>query len=194
MNHENDYTWQIWTYSSALGQGGYVGPGYFLTGYKSDRSSKGRYISSIEFFYCPSCTKCGYWSGHLKLSIMKASWEGPNTDGCRIPYARNHSQAIYRHSWDLNSPGSGKFDKAAKLGYVWIADVYWPRAIPVKPGLGNPYLGNHLDNNGLPTGYNCPFFDGSVKWVPDPDLSIANSGGNYRKDPSLCKFWTMVRQ
>ncbi len=125
---------------------------------------------------------------------MKSRWEAPNTDGCRIPYAWNHTEQIYKHSWSASSPGYGKIDRAAKLGYVWIADVYWPRAIPVVRGLGNPYLGNHLDKDGLPTGYNCLFFDGSVRWIPDPDLTIANTGGNYRTDPAYCKFWTMVRQ
>ncbi|MCM8806252.1 MAG: type II secretion system GspH family protein [Candidatus Omnitrophica bacterium] len=192
MDHESDYTWQIWTYNSALGRGGYIGPGYLLIGYKSDGSGTGKYISSIEFFYCPSCTKCVYWSGHLKLSIMKQRWESSNTDGCRIPYAWNHSEAIYKHSWSSSSPGYGKIDRAAKLGYVWIADAYWPASVPVSPGVP-PYLGNHLYNS-MPMGFNCLFFDGSVKWIPDPDHNIANTGGNYRTDPSLCKFWTMVTQ
>lgn len=191
---ESDYTWQIWTYKTALGRGGYVGPGYLLIGYKSDGSSKGRYVSSLEFFYCPSCTKCVYWSGHLKLSIMKSRWEAANTDGCRIPYVWNHGQPIYKHSWDAYSPGNGKLDRAAKLGYVWMADAYYPSYTPVSPGV-QAYLGNHLDNRmSVPTGFNCLFFDGSVKWIPDPDHTIANTGGNYRMEPVYCKFWSMVRQ
>ena len=192
INHESDYTWQIWTYSSALGKGGYVGPGYFLIGYKSDGSSKGRYISDIQFFYCPSSTKCGYWASHLKISIMKARWEAPNTDGCRISYGWNHNDDIYKHTWS-NSKAFGRLDKAAKLGYVWMADLYWAPSVPVTPGI-RPSLGNHLDNNYLPLGFNILFFDGSARWIPDSGHRIANTGGNYRTDPSLCKFWWEVTQ
>ncbi len=143
--------------------GGYRGPGYFLKGYRT--TGRGQYLPNIEVFICPSCKRCGNAVVGTK-AYLASRYENMSSDTtCPTVYAWNHSTDIYPHSFQLTSKAYGKLDRAVKLGAIWMADCYQPASWPPAPGVF-PWYGNHLDKDGLPTGFNVLFFDGSVKWIP----------------------------
>ncbi|MCM8821893.1 MAG: DUF1559 domain-containing protein [Candidatus Omnitrophica bacterium] len=171
--------------------GGYRGPGYFLKGYRA--TGRGQYLPNIEVFICPSSKRCRNAIVGTK-SYLVSQFENTSGDlSCLTVYAWNHSTDIYTHSWNPTSRAYGKLDKAIKLGAIWVTDAYEPYSWPPAPGTGAPWHGNHLDKDGLPTGFNILFFDGSVKWVPGYKIFTVlrgyGTGGNYNEG---CNFWTKL--
>lgn len=161
----------IWRFESPS-YPGYVGLGILCIGWRQTRH--GRYIPDPKYLYCPGMPKSDYWTRRYYYNKEMYIWFEYN------PYAYNNK--VYNNygvnflpysDTTLNRETKGKVDLCAKKGLMWVADVWnsyaWNNG---KPGTNTSYPYAHAGKDRLPMGLNVLFFDGSVKWINDPDHKL----------------------
>jgi len=145
--------------------------GRLLKGYRA--RGHGQYLDSPGNFVCPS----GNWgaSTYGTPVLIKSQFETAGVN-CRANYSANCTgrgvdvEALGYPPGPYNTVAKGKLSKAAAAGYICAADAY------IISTYGPAYTGrNHIGTAGLPDGFNVLFFDGSVKWLADPNHVVCNT-------------------
>jgi len=193
------YAWvghSMWQGSEA-GKEGYYPLGLLLQGYglkdgnyrsstTEVRNGTGKYLNNPAVFICPS--QYGSWAKtNISAAIISQRFEVMGGGGyCWASYSVDTSRP-YDPSY-----GGGKLSKCSQLGYIWAADVY-----NLSPTYPPEYCVNHVERASYyyPEGFNVLFFDGSVRWVSDPNHTICNTSDGYHTENiyDYSTLWTYTQ-